>query len=124
VNDYVRNECVRAKKLLPMNDVRGAPGEPTFGELCRVKYWHLDNDAFAVMLPSLLRAVAAAGRRNDSISFDEPLREIHERDENGAHVIRLLGMRSFVHDMKAPVRRVAYFRTNQGPVRTDGLPVW
>jgi hypothetical protein len=45
-------------------------------------------------------AVAVAGKRNDSISFNEPLREIHERDENGAHVIRFLGMRSFVHDMK------------------------
>jgi hypothetical protein len=123
VNDYVRNECVRAKKLLPMSDVRAAPGEPTFGELRRVKYWHLDNDAFAVMLPSLLKAVAVAGKRNDSIPFDEPLREIHEHDQNGAHVIRFLGMRSFVHDMKPPVRRVAYFRTNQGPVRTDGQPV-
>ena len=123
VNDYVRNECVRAKKLLPMNDVRAAPGEPTFGELRRVKYWHLDNDAFAVMLPSLLKAVAVAGKRNDSISFDAPLREIHERDANGSHVIRFLGRRSFVHDMKAPTRRVLYFRTAQGPVRTDGRPV-
>jgi hypothetical protein len=81
------------------------------------------DDALAIMEPSLLKAVAAAGKRNDSVPWGEPLREIHERGENGEHVIRFLGERSFIHDMKAPVRRVAYFRTSQGPVRTDGLPV-
>jgi hypothetical protein len=103
--------------------MRGSIREPTFGDLRRSQYPSMADDVLAVLEPSLLKAVAAAGKRNDSISFDEPLREIHERDANGSHVIRFLGMRSFVHDMKAPTRRVLYFRTAQGPVRTDGRPV-
>jgi hypothetical protein len=38
-------------------------------------------------------------------------------------VIRFLGERSFIHDMKPAVRHVVYFRTSSGPVRTDGRPV-
>ena len=114
---------MRAKKLLPMTETRAASGEPTFAQLRRTKYWELDDQAFGIMEDHLLRAVAAAGKRNDSVAWGDPLREIHERDENGSHVIRFLGQRSFIHDMKPPVRRVAYFRTDSGPVRTDGVPV-
>jgi hypothetical protein len=123
VDDYVRNECVRAKKLLPMSDVRAAPGEPTFAELRRVQYRQLADDALGALLPQLLKAVSAAGKRNDSVGPNDPLREVHERGDNGEHIIRFLGQRSFIHDFAAPVRRVAYFRTNQGPIRTDGRPV-
>ena len=123
VGEFRRNLAVQAKRLLPLSDARVEPREPTFGDLRRAQYRSMADDALAVVEPSLLKAVAAAGKRNDSISFDQPLREIHERDENGAHVIHFLGMRSFIHDMKPPVRRVAYFRTSQGPVRTDGRPV-
>jgi hypothetical protein len=83
----------------------------------------MDDDVLNVMEPSLIRAVMAAGKRNDSVPFDSPPREIHERGPNGEQVIRFLGERSFIFDMKPPVRRVAYFRTNYGPVRTDGRPV-
>jgi hypothetical protein len=124
VDDYVRNECVRAKKLLPMTDVRSAPGEPTFGELRRVQYRQLDHDALGVLMPSLLKAVSAAGKRNDSIPFDAPLREIHERDENGSHVVRFLGQRSFVHDYKAPVRRVISFNTGDQGRYSPGRGWW
>jgi hypothetical protein len=123
VTDYRRNLAAKQKTLLPLSETRAAPGEPTFAALRRTKYWDLKDDAFDVLEPSLRRAVAVAGKRNDSISFDEPLREIHETDENGARAIRFLGMRSFIHDMKPPVRKVLYFRTAQGPVRTDGKPV-
>jgi hypothetical protein len=123
VGEFRRELAVQAKRLLPMSETRVDPREPTFGDLRRAQYRSMADDALAALEPSLLKAVAAAGKRNDSISFDEPLREIHERNENGAHVIRFLGMRSFVHDMKAPVRRVAYFRTQYGPTRTDGKPV-
>jgi hypothetical protein len=68
----------------------------------------------------LLRAVAAAGKRNDSIPADSPPREIHERDANGQHIIRFLGERSFIHDFKPPVRKVRGWFTNQGFVGTDG----
>jgi hypothetical protein len=122
VSDYRRNEAVRAKKLLPMSDNRAAPGDPTFAELRRVKYWPMPDDAFEVMEKHLLRAVAAAGKRNDSVPYGE-MREIHERGENGEHIIKWLGQRSFVHDFKSIPRRVAYFRTDSGPVRTDGRPV-
>jgi hypothetical protein len=123
VSDYRRGQAVRAKKLLPFSETRLDPGGPTFAQLRHTKYWDLAADAYEVMEPMLLRAVAAAGRRNDSIPADSPPREIHERGSNGEHTIRFLGERSFIHDMKAPVRQVAYFRTDQGPVRTDGLPV-
>jgi hypothetical protein len=121
--DTRRGQAVRAKKLLPFSETRLDPGGPTFAQLRRTKYWDLPDDAYEILESDLLRAVSAAGRRNDSIPADSPPREIHERGSNGEHTIRFLGERSFIHDMKAPVRRVAYFRTDQGPVRTDGLPV-
>jgi hypothetical protein len=123
VSDYRRTEAVRAKKLLPMTELRAAPGEPTFAQLRRTKYWEMGDQTFDIMEDHLLRAVAAAGKRNDSVAWGDPLREIHERDANGAHTVRFLGQRSFIYDMKPPVRRVAYFRTSSGPVRTDGRPV-
>jgi hypothetical protein len=39
VNDYRRDEAVRAKKLLPFSEVRAAPGDATFAQLRRTKYW-------------------------------------------------------------------------------------
>jgi hypothetical protein len=124
VDDYVRNECVRAKKLLPMSGVRSAPGEPTFAELRRVTYRRLADDALGVLMPSLLKAVAAAGKRNDSIPFDEPLREVHERDANGSHVVRFLGQHSFIFDHKAPVRRVISFNTGDQGRYSRGRGWW
>jgi hypothetical protein len=123
VGEYRRELAVKAKKLLPLSETRVAPNEPTFGALRRAQYRSMDNDALDAVEPSLIRAVKVAGTRNDSVPADSPPREIHERGPNGEHVIRFLGERSFVHDFKAPVRRVAYFRTNSGPVRTDGRPV-
>jgi hypothetical protein len=123
VGEYRRDLAVKAKKLLPLSETRVDPREPTFGALRRAQYRAMDDAVLDVMEPSLIRAVKVAGTRNDSIPADSPPREIHERGPNGEHVIRFLGERSFVHDFKPAVRRVAYFRTNQGPVRTDGLPV-
>jgi hypothetical protein len=73
VDAYVRNECTRAKQLLPMTDARAADGEPTFAALRRVEFEKLADDALGVFMPQLLRAVSAAGSRNDSVPFDEPL---------------------------------------------------
>jgi hypothetical protein len=107
VGEFRRNLAVQAKRLLPFSEARVDPGEPTFGDLRRVQYRRMADDALAAVEPSLLKAVAAAGKRNDSVPPDAPLREIHERGENGEHVIRFLGTKSFVHDFKPPVRRVA-----------------
>jgi hypothetical protein len=57
------------------------------------------------------------------VPFDSPPREIHETGKNGEQTVRFLGQRSFIHDMKPPIRHVLYFRTAQGPVKTSGLPV-
>jgi hypothetical protein len=108
--EYRRELAVRAKKLLPR--------EPTFGALRRAQYRAMDDSVLDVMEPSLLKAVAAAGKRNDSVPADSPLREIHERGPNGERMIRFLGERSFVRDMKSVPRRVAYFRTPLGAVRS------
>jgi hypothetical protein len=123
VSDYRREQAVRAKKLLPLSETRVAPKEPTFASLRRTKYWKLGDSVFDIMESHLLKAVSAAGRRNDSVPIDAPLREIHETGKNGEQTVRFLGQRSFIHDMKAPIRHVLYFRTAQGPVRTDGRPV-
>jgi hypothetical protein len=113
---------VRAKKLLPFSEMRATPGDATFAQLRRTKYWELPDDAYPIIEEQLLRAVAAAGNRNDSVPFGE-LREIHEVGKNGERVTKFIGERSFIHDFKSVPRKVAYFRTYQRPVRTDGLPV-
>jgi hypothetical protein len=124
VDDYVRNECVRAKRLLPMTDVRSAPGEPTFADLRKVQYRQLADDALNVFMPQLLRAVAAAGRRNDSIGPDDPLREVHERGPNGEHVVKFLGQRSFINDFKLAPRRVLSFNTGDQRRYSPGRGWW
>jgi hypothetical protein len=63
VQDYRREQAVRAKKLLPFSDTRAAPRDSTFAELRRLQYWKIPDDAFEVLEPELLRAVAAAGKR-------------------------------------------------------------
>jgi hypothetical protein len=111
-NDYRRNMSASAKKLLP-----------TDHKLRRVKYWDLKQDAYEALEPDLLRAVTEHGHRNDSVPFDAPLRQVTETSQNGTVITKFLGQRSFVEDFKSVPRKVAYFRTPQGPIRTDGLPV-
>jgi hypothetical protein len=96
---------------------------PTDHKLRRVKYWDLKQDAYEALEPDLLRAVTEHGTRNDSVPFNAPLRQVTETAENGTKIIKFLGQRHFVSDFKSIPRRVAYFRTNVGPVKTSGLPV-
>src|SRR3974390_2419076 len=63
--DYRRNLCVQAKKLLPYSDDRPAPDLPTFRELRRVKLWGLDRNGFEAMEPMIYRAAAVAYARDD-----------------------------------------------------------
>jgi hypothetical protein len=123
VNDYRRAQAVRAKKLLPFSDNRVAPGDMSFAELRRTEYWKLPDDAYPIFENQLLRAVAAAGKRNDSIGPEDQPREIHERGPNGEHTVRFLGQRSFVNDFKMAPRRVISF-TMDGQRFTPGRGWW
>jgi hypothetical protein len=120
VYDYRRRMAADAKLQLPRNGASAREGDPTFAELRRLKYTAMADDVYEKLEPLLLRAVAAAGKRNDSIPADSPPREIHERGPNGGHMIRFLGTRSFVHDFKAIPRRVLGFRTEHGYVTSNG----
>jgi hypothetical protein len=123
VDDYRRGQAVRAKKLLPFSDNRAAPGDMTFAQLRGTQYRKLPDDAYPIFEDQLLRAVAVAGRRNDSIGSNDPLRMIEEVGKNGERVIRWLGQRSFVHDFKATPRRVVSF-TLDGQRFTSGRGWW
>jgi hypothetical protein len=90
VNDYRRDLAVQGKRLLPESH-----------KLRAVQYRSLKADAYEVLEPQLLKAVAEYGNRNDSVPFDAPLREVHERGRNGEHTIRFLGQRHFVEQFKA-----------------------
>jgi hypothetical protein len=112
VNEYRRDLAVQGKRLLPENR-----------KLRAVKYRSLKADVYEVLEPQLLKAVAEHGNRSDSVPFDAPLRQVTETRDNGTKLVKFLGQRHFVEDFKAIPRRVAYFRTNVGPVKTSGLPV-
>jgi hypothetical protein len=103
IDTYRRDLAVQAKKLLPDDH-----------KYRKVQYRSMRADAFEVMEPQLLKAVAEAGNRNDSVPLGAPLREVHEKGPNGEHVIKFLGQRHFIHDFKSPVRYVTSFTTNQG----------
>jgi hypothetical protein len=90
VSDYRREQAVRAKKLLPLSETRVAPNEPTFASLRRTEYRKLGDNVFDIMEGHLLKAVSVAGRRNDSVPFDSPPREIHETGKNGEQTVRFL----------------------------------
>jgi hypothetical protein len=112
VDSYRRSLAIQGKRLLPETH-----------KLRVVQYRSLKADAYEVLEPQLLKAVAEHGNRNDSVPFDAPLRQVTETSETGTKITKFLGQRSFVEDFKAIPRRVAYFRTNLGPVKTSGLPV-
>jgi hypothetical protein len=74
-----------------------------------------------ILEPQLLRAITAAGQRNDSVPHDAPLREVHVRNpENGTHEVRFIGSRSFIHDLKSIPRRVVSWNSVGGRVRANG----
>jgi hypothetical protein len=112
VDSYRRDLAVQGKRLLPGDH-----------KLRSVQYRSLKADVFNVLEPQLLKAVAEYGSRNDSVPYDAPLRQVTETSENGTRITKFLGMRHFVEQFKAIPRRVAYFRTAVGPVKTSGLPV-
>jgi hypothetical protein len=90
--------AAQTKKLLPDGH-----------ELRKLKYWDLDDTAFEVFEPQLLKALPQERRRNDTVPYDAPLREVIERDANGLKIVKFIGQRSFVHDFKSPTRRAHIF---------------
>jgi hypothetical protein len=116
--DYRRDLCVQAKKLLPYSDDRPAPDLPTFRELRRLKLWSLDRSAFEATEPMIYRAAAVAYARDDTTAPGE-LREVVKVDPVTGHKeVRFYGRQSFVADLTRRGRRVVKFRTS------DGAPGW
>jgi hypothetical protein len=110
-DDYRRNMAADLKKMLPGED-----------KLRQTKYWDLRADALDVMETQLMRAVHTFATSNDSVPAGS-MREVVTTGRHGEKVHSFLGTRSFIHDFVAPIRKVAYFRTSTGPIRTDGRPV-
>jgi hypothetical protein len=109
VNEYRRSLAVQGKRLLPEDH-----------RLRAVQYRSLQADAYEVLEPQLLKAVAEYGNRNDSVPIDAPLRQVTETSKNGVKITKFLGQRSFVEQFKSIPRRVAWFNTSWGPQTTDG----
>jgi hypothetical protein len=104
IDHYRADLAVAAKKLLPEGH-----------KLREVQYRALDKDAMDVLEPQLLQAVKDHAYSNDTVPEDAPLRQVtHVDPSNGHKEIRFIGSRSFVHDFKAPVRRVVSFMTDRG----------
>jgi hypothetical protein len=122
--DYRRDLCVQAKKLLPYSDDKPAPDLPSFRELRKLKLWGLDRSTFEVFEPQIYRAAAAAYARNDTCPCDGSLREVVKVDPATGHKeIKFYGRRSFVADLGRPGRRVTSFRTDHGYVDASGRPL-
>jgi hypothetical protein len=93
-----------AKKLLPEDH-----------QLRRVQYRRQQDDALDVFEPQLLSAVRQHAHQNDTVPETAPLREVVEHNpSNGQKIVKFIGLRSFIHDLKAPVRRVLSFTTDKG----------
>ncbi len=106
---YRRELAYLAKKRLPEGH-----------ELTKFQVKHCPRDVLDVVEPQIFAACRASALQNDSVPFDVPLRRVEERDQSGVKAIRWVGSRSFVHDLKAPVRRVLGFRTEHGYVDITG----
>jgi hypothetical protein len=87
VDSYRRDLAVQGKRLLPENH-----------KLRAVQYRSLKTDAYEVLEPQLLKAVAEYGNRNDSVPYDAPLRQVTETHDNGMKMTKFLGQRHFVED--------------------------
>jgi hypothetical protein len=106
---YRRELLYMAKKRLPEDN-----------ELRKVQVRHCPMDAFENFEGQIYAACRAAGLRNDSVPAGEE--RICERinQQNGHKELTFLRRDSFVHDFKAPVRRVASFRIGQAFVDASG----
>ena len=115
--DYRRNLCVQAKKLLPYSDDRPSPDHTaTFRDLRKLKLWSMSPEVFKAFEPQIYDACAKAVARNDTVPLGE-MREITRVDPaNGHKEIRFYGQRSFVAEMGRPGRRIKSICTPLGKV--------
>ena len=108
VNDYRRKLMILAKNQLPEgHQLRG------------VTVKRIPNDALDNFEMMYYDACRDAGSRNDSVPEGEMRRVERVDPQNGQKFIEFFG-RSFIHDFKAPVRRVRGFLTNHGYWNTAG----
>src|SRR6516225_2988693 len=61
--DYRRDLCVQAKRLLPYSDDKPAPDLPSFRVLRKLKLWSMSPEIFKNFEPMVFRAAAAAYSR-------------------------------------------------------------
>jgi hypothetical protein len=125
VEDYRRNLCVQAKKLLPYSDDRPSPDHTaTFGDLRRLRLWSMSPEVFAGFEPQIYQAAAVAYARDDTCPADGTLREVVKVDPvTGYKEVRFYGRQSFVRGMNREGRRVSSFRTDHGYVDASGRPL-
>jgi hypothetical protein len=88
--------------------------------------WHgkkigkLWNNGFEQVENEIYRDCRTAGTQPDSAAPGE-LRAIERADPiTGWKTVEWVGRRSFIHDMKRPIRYVRGFRTDQGYMNTTG----
>jgi hypothetical protein len=98
IDDYRRRLAKLAQRQLPDDH----PFRNT-------KLSRLDDETFAPIEKDIYTDVKRIGASNDSVAAGQ-MREVESiNPENGQRTITFLGTRSFVHDLKAPVRRVLGF---------------
>jgi hypothetical protein len=122
--DYRRDLCVQAKKLLPYSDDRPSPDyTATFRDLRRLKLWSMSPDVFAGFEGMIYDAAAAAYARDDTVPLGE-MREVTKVDPvTGYKETRFYGREHFAKTMGRPGRRVTSFRTDHGFVDAAGRPL-
>jgi hypothetical protein len=100
---YRRELVLMAKRRLPSGH-----------DLASVQVRKMPLDALEIFEGQIYAACKEAGTRCDSVAPGEE--RIHERvnPQNGHKELTFLRRDSFVHDFKAPVRRVVSFLTPQG----------
>src|SRR6516225_11086200 len=106
---YRRELAYMAKKRLPEDH-----------ELHKVQVRRCPLDALTIFEPQIYAACKEAGTRPDSVAPGEERIHTHINQQNGHKELTFLRRDSFINDFKAPVRRVASFRTPQGPVDASG----
>ena len=116
--DYRRDLCVQAKKMLPYSDDRPSPDSTsTFRELRKLKLWSMSPEVFANFEPLIYDACAKAVARNDTVPPGE-MREIVRVDPvTGFKEVRFYGQESFVKAMNREGRRVKSFLFDRSALR-------
>jgi hypothetical protein len=117
--EYRRDLLYMAKKRLPKDvEMTGLTSNPkeimNTSYLRALKVRSVPLAAFEIFEPQIYAACKQAGNRNDSAPEGE-MRMVEKIDpQNGRKFNEFLGTRSFIHDLKPPVRRVLGFLQSNG----------